>query len=97
MTGNLTVLKKSKLISLLKNKLLQVYLLLGYRPLKESWIIITITGPTVATKKDRNSNDCETNVQNDSVAKIIPTNKLFEKSGDGNRRNPPINPKIIDI
>ena len=31
------------------------------------------------------------------LGKIIPTNKLFEKSGAGNKRNPPINPIIIEI
>ena len=63
----------------------------------ESYIIITIAGPTVATKKDRNSNDCETNKGNISVENIIPTNKLLEKSGIGNRRKPPIKPNIIEI
>ena len=28
--------------------------------------------------------------------KIMPTNKLLEKSGAGNKRNPPIKPRIID-
>ena len=63
----------------------------------ESFIIITIAGPTVATKKDRNNNDCETNTGNKSTEKMIPTNKLFEKSGVGNKRKPPIKPKIIEI
>ena len=51
----------------------------------------------VATKKDKNSNDCATKVGNNSIGKIIPTKKLFEKSGAGNKRNPPISPTIIDI
>tara|TARA_B110000263_G_C14879054_1_gene316505 strand:+ start:347 stop:550 length:204 start_codon:yes stop_codon:yes gene_type:complete len=55
------------------------------------------TGINVATKKDKNNNDCETKVGNISTGSIIPTNKLLEKSGAGNKRNPPINPKIIDI
>ena len=51
----------------------------------------------VATKKDRNSNDCAIKAGNNSIGNIIPTNKLFEKSGAGNKRPPPINPTIIDI
>ena len=70
---------------------------LGYRPLKESWLIITIAGTTVANKKDKNSNDCETNPSNSCDGNIIPTNKLLEKSGDGNKRNPPIKPIIIEM
>jgi len=31
-----------------------------------------------------------------SAEKIIPTNKLLEKSGDGNKRKPVISPTIID-
>ena len=31
-----------------------------------------------------------------SAGKIMPTNKLFEKSGDGNKRKPTISPTIID-
>ena len=54
-------------------------------------------GTNVATKNDKNSSDCETNEGNISVGRIIPTNKLFEKSGTGNKRNPPINPTIIDM
>ena len=60
-------------------------------------MIITIAGATVATKKDRKSNDCDTNAGNNSFGMIIPTNKLFEKSGIGNRRNPPIRPRIIEM
>ena len=55
-----------------------------------------VTGTNVAIKKDKNSSDCETNAGNISVGKIIPTNRLFEKSGTGNNKNPPINPIIID-
>mgnify|MGYP006121884151 CR=1 FL=1 len=51
----------------------------------------------VATKKDKNSNDCDTRAGNNSMGTIIPTNKLLEKSGVGNKRKPPINPTIIDI
>ena len=56
-----------------------------------------IVGIKVAIKKDKNNNDCDTKAGNISIGKMIPTNKLFEKSGVGNRRNPPINPKIIDV
>ena len=51
----------------------------------------------MAIKNDKNNSDCETKIGNISVGKIIPTNKLFEKSGAGNRRNPPIKPTIIDM
>ena len=54
-------------------------------------------GENVAIKNDKNNSDCETNAGNISEGRIIPTNKLFEKSGTGNKRNPPINPTIIDI
>ena len=54
-------------------------------------------GKNVADKKDKNNSDCETNLGNNSIGKITPTSKLFEKSGAGNKRNPPINPIIIDI
>ena len=36
------------------------------------------------------------NVGKKSSGKIIPTNRLFEKSGDGNKRKPAISPTIID-
>ena len=55
------------------------------------------TGMKVATKKDKNSNDCVTNAGNNSTGNIIPTNRLLEKSGVGNKRKPPINPTIIDM
>ena len=34
---------------------------------------------------------------NNSFENKIPTNKLFEKSGDGNNKNPPIKPAIIAL
>ena len=40
--------------------------------------------------------DCSTNVGKKFAGKIIPTNRLFEKSGDGNKRKPKNNPTIID-
>ena len=55
MTESQAELKKLIHINQLKNKLQLVYLKSDYRPLKESWLIITITGPTVANKKDQNS------------------------------------------
>ena len=54
-------------------------------------------GTNVAIKNDKNNNDCETNTGNISVGRIIPTNRLFEKSGTGNNKNPLINPTIIDM
>ena len=56
-----------------------------------------VTGINVATKKDKNNKDCETKAGNNSAGNKIPTNKLLEKSGTGNKRNPPTNPIIIDI
>ena len=51
----------------------------------------------VAARKDINNNDCETKTGNKSTGKIIPTSKLFEKSGVGNKKNPTIKPIIIDL
>ena len=55
------------------------------------------TGKNVATINDRNSNDCDTNGAKNSSDIKIPTNKLLEKSGDGNNKNPPIKPTRIDM
>ena len=60
-------------------------------------IFQVIAGKNVAIKKDRNNSDCLINTGNNSAGRIMPTNKLLEKSGTGNKRNPPINPRIIDI
>ena len=46
--------------------------------------------------KDKKSKDCETKDGNKSFDMRIPTNKLFEKSGEGNNKNPPINPIKIE-
>ena len=54
-------------------------------------------GTNVAIKKDKKSNDCDTNTGNNSIGNIIPTSKLLEKSGTGNKRIPPIKPIIIAI
>ena len=50
----------------------------------------------VEVKKDKKSNDCDTNLGKISIGKITPTSKLLEKSGNGNKRRPTINPVIID-
>ena len=47
--------------------------------------------------KDKNNNDCTINGANISFGIKIPTNKLFEKSGNGNIKKPPINPITIDM
>ena len=54
-------------------------------------------GKKVATVNDRNNSDWETKGENISFGIRIPTNKLFEKSGVGNNKKPPINPIIIEI
>ena len=69
------------------------YIFLTYNYL----IFQVIAGKNVAIKKDRNNCDCLINTGNNSSGRIMPTNKLLEKSGTGNKRNPPINPRIIDI
>ena len=45
---------------------------------------------------DSNSNDWDTNDAKNSFGKIIPTNKLFEKSEVGNNKNPKIKPETIE-
>ena len=54
-------------------------------------------GKKVATINDKNNNDCDTNGAKNSLDIKIPTNKLLEKSGDGNNKNPPIKPIRIDM
>ena len=39
---------------------------------------------------------CNMNGGKKSAGKIIPIKRLFEKSGDGNKRKPTISPTIID-
>ena len=51
----------------------------------------------MATINDKNNKDCTTKGENISLGAKIPTNKLFEKSGNGNIKNPAINPTIIEI
>ena len=57
----------------------------------------TNKGKKVAMIKDKNNNDWDINGLNISFDNNIPTNKLFEKSGEGNNKNPAINPMMIDI
>ena len=47
--------------------------------------------------KDKNNNDCKMNGENSSLDINTPTSKLLEKSGTGNKRNPTINPIIIEM
>ena len=54
-------------------------------------------GTKVASKKDKNNNDCDTKGGKNSIGIIIPTNKDFEKSGVGNKNMPAIKPSIIEI
>ena len=54
------------------------------------------TGANVAIKKDKNNSDCEIILGKKSIGNKMPTNKLLEKSGEGNRRKPVINPIIIE-
>ena len=61
------------------------------------FIFQNIIGKKVAIMNDKNNNDWETKAGKVSAGKITPTSKLFEKSGAGNKRNPPINPIIIEI
>ena len=61
------------------------------------FIFKIIAGKNVAITKDKNNKDCETKGINNSFGIKIPTNKLFEKSGVGNIKKPPINPNIIEI
>ena len=57
----------------------------------------TNKGKKVAMIKDKNNNDWDINGLNISFDNNIPTNKLFEKSGEGNNKNPAINPVRIEI
>ena len=54
-------------------------------------------GKKVAITKDKKSKDCVTKDGNRSIGMKTPTNKLLEKSGEGNNKNPPINPISIEI
>ena len=54
-------------------------------------------GPSVAAINDQKSKFWVKNDGKNSVGAIMPTNKLFEKSGVGNNKNPKIKPKTIEI
>jgi len=54
-------------------------------------------GTNVATKNDKNNNDCETKLGKKSIGTRIPTKIDFEKSGLGNNNRPTANPNIIDM
>ena len=56
-----------------------------------------MAGKKVATIKDKNSKDWPTKGEKNSLGKNTPTNKLLEKSGNGNNKNPPINPTTIEM
>ena len=53
-------------------------------------------GKNVATTKEQNSKDWETNIGKKSIGNIIPTKIDFEKSGLGKKRIPPTKPTIIE-
>ena len=65
--------------------------------IKNLLIFKVIAGKNVAIIKDKNNSDCEIKGTNNSFGIRIPTSKLFEKSGVGNIKKPPINPNIIEI
>ena len=96
-TGTQVESKKLKRTGLLKNNLRWVFLMLDYRLLKESWLIITIAGPTVASKKDQNSKEVDTICGNKSIGNNKPTKILCEKSVLGNNNRPKNRPKNMDI
>ena len=60
-------------------------------------IIFTFFLNKVAIAKDKNNKDCDTNGVKEFLETSTPTSKLLEKSGNGNNKNPPINPTIIEI
>ena len=55
-----------------------------------------IAGKKVAIKKDKNNKDWAINGENSSLDKNTPTNRLLEKSGNGNIKNPATKPIIIE-
>ncbi len=68
-----------------------------YRLLKESQLIITTTGPTVANKNDQNNKLLDTNRGNKSNDSNPPTKILLEKSGLGKNSKPKNSPANIDM
>ena len=63
---------------------------------KQCWVCKGNGENICAICEDRNNNDCATKLGKKLIEKIKPTNILLEKSGDGNKRKPTINPIIID-
>ncbi len=59
-------------------------------------IFIKNAGKNVAITKDKNSNDWGMNGEKISFEINTPTNKLFEKSGNGNINKPPAKPIKIE-
>ena len=59
--------------------------------------LITKNGKKVAITNDKNNNDWEIKGVNNSFGIKTPTNKLFEKSGEGKNKKPHINPVKIEI
>ncbi len=53
-------------------------------------------GRTAYEKKEQNNKDWAINGENRSLDKNTPTNKLLEKSGNGNIKNPATRPIIIE-
>ena len=58
---------------------------------------MTITGPTVANKKDQNNKELDIIWGNKSKGNNNPTKILFEKSGFGKSKSPSNKPNITDI
>ena len=56
-----------------------------------------IIGVNVAVKNVKNNNELDKKFGKKSFERIMPTSKLLEKSGTGNKRNPTINPIIIEM
>ena len=69
---------------------------LGYHLLMESYLIITIAGTSVATKKDQNSKELEIIEGNKSNGNNVPIKRLLEKSGLGKISKPKNKPNNID-
>ncbi len=53
-------------------------------------------GKKVEKRKDKNNKDWVIKGENKSLGKKTPTNKLLEKSGNGNIKNPATIPIIIE-
>ena len=53
-------------------------------------------GKKVEKRKDKNNKDWVIKGENKSLGKNTPTNKLLEKSGNGNIKNPATIPIIIE-